>query len=245
MSAITQTSLPVGTIDSGIKHRRDTMDYAASDGAYTAEMERWRLLFVGWNEKYYGNELNVPYIRLSAPASTRALGTYSPISGEGGRSEIKLRPSIYWGSYPGVQGGNEFMPGRMLYLDDILLHEVIHLWQTEGADGCVEKSYNWHGPVFRDRCNLIGRDLGLADVGTKHQKDMPQCRTWPACVRPEGYYLGALADREKDVAPTLLTQAQWDYLLALDVDAKAKESIHILAEYHGAVPTGGDMNIAI
>jgi hypothetical protein len=200
-----KSSLPKGTIDSGLRHRRDTMEYAASDGAYEAEMERWRHLFVGWNEKYYGNELTVPYIRLSAPASTKALGTYSPISGEGGRSEIKLRPSIYYGTYPGVRAGAEYADGRMRYLDDVLLHEIIHLWQKEGKDGKVELSYHWHGPTFRDKCNQIGQDLGLGRVGTKHQKKLPQCRYWPHVVRPEGYYLGALKGREaKDSVVTLV-----------------------------------------
>jgi hypothetical protein len=44
--------------------------------------------------------------------------------------------------------------GRLLFVCDVLLHEIIHQYHHE-ITGKTEDSYKGHGPHFRDTCNLM------------------------------------------------------------------------------------------
>jgi len=149
--------------------------------------ERW----AQWNEAYYESALVPPYILLTEPAGPRTYADCGPISGFGGRCQIRIRPSLLAGTHPHLRGDAE---GRWRFVADVLLHETIHQWQQERS-GQTEQAWHGHGPAFRGRANLIGAALGLAPVRTAKRRgsdrDLPSCAQWPYCVRPEEYYLGA------------------------------------------------------
>jgi hypothetical protein len=179
-----------------VVHRREWWDYVRTE----AEPDRRKLLtrlygeWEGWDAVHFGGTLVAPYVLLTPPPSTKAFGDTSNISAWGGTTQIRLRPSVWTGAHNDFREGDEFAEGRYRFLADILLHETVHQWQGEVALA-PEDAYHGHGPIFRDKCNEIGRRLGLPPVRTqkKRGKDaaLPSCAQWPHCVRPPDYYLGA------------------------------------------------------
>lgn len=180
------------------KHRKQFAAYARehSHEAYRPLLDRFYALWEDWNREHFGGKLVTPHILLAEPKSPKAWGDHSNISGWGSKNQIRIRPSLWDGSHPQVNAGEEYAEGRFLILADVLLHETIHQYHEE-VTGQVEKSYHGHGPAFRDECNRIGRTLGLPPVRTAKArgpaKELPSCAHWPFNVRPEGYYRGALA----------------------------------------------------
>jgi hypothetical protein len=152
--------------------------------------KNWR----GWNGEHFESRLEPPYLLLAEPAYSRAYGCCCALSGFGGRSEIRIRPSLVRGSHPHVEPGERFAEGRRLFVDDVLLHEMVHQWQFEVL-GDPEPAYQGHGPLFRDVANRIGAVLGLSPVRDCKRrgsdKHLPSCSQWPHNVRPKGFYLGA------------------------------------------------------
>jgi hypothetical protein len=150
----------------------------------------WR----AWNTDHFESRLEPPYLLLSEPSTPRRYGDCGPLSGFGGRSQIRIRPSLVRGSHPHVESGCDFQAGRDRFVDDILLHEMIHQWQFEVL-GDGEPAYSGHGPLFRDMANRIGTTLGLEAVRDCKRRgsdrDLPNCAYWPHVVRPRDYYLGA------------------------------------------------------
>jgi|SRR5947209_4974716 len=146
------------------------------------------------NARFFMDEMVTPYIMLNVPNATRSFGDCSAISAFGGRSQIRIRPSILRGDHPVMRQGNLFAEGRFRFAADIMLHEMIHQWQQE-VTGKVEPSYKGHGPAFRDKCNEIGALIGLEPVRVAKARgklrSLPSCAHWPHCVRPEEFYLGA------------------------------------------------------
>lgn len=159
------------------------------------------LQFGAWADYFPG--LVPPVPRLSTPSNPRAEGTYAPVAGDGLRGEIRLRPALLNGKHPIMRPGPEFAEGRFLYVADVLLHESAHAF-CEEVLGDSQNAYHGHGPAFRDVCNAIGARLGLPPVRTSKRRgadaDLPSCAQWPMCVRPPGYYLGALRDGRDDTA---------------------------------------------
>lgn len=159
--------------------------------------KNWRT----WNGEHFDARLEPPYLVLAEPAFSRAYGCCGPLSGFGGRSEIRIRPSLVRGSHPHVRPGEEYLEGRRLFVDDVLLHEMVHQWQFEVL-GDAEPAYQGHGPLFRDVANRIGAVLGLSPVRDCKRRgkdaDLPSCAQWPHCVRPADHYLGAYAPRRRD-----------------------------------------------
>ncbi|MGH2997681.1 MAG: SprT-like domain-containing protein [Gaiellaceae bacterium] len=139
------------------------------------------------NRLHFDGALSAPLIFVSHTAP-RALGDHAERDAHGLRSVIRLHPRA-------VARG-------LAFANDILLHEMVHTWQVELA-GDAETGYRGHGPKFAEQCNAIGGRLGLALVGLKGRKGLPDCAQWPVCVRPAGYYgnAEAEAEREKRVAP--------------------------------------------
>jgi hypothetical protein len=170
-------------------------------------LERW---WVEFNEAHFDGRLVQPYIELNNPSNPKPIGQYSSITGFGGKSGICIRPSVLHGTHPMVRPGDKFVPGRLLIVQDILLHEMIHQWAHEKLEQ-PEPKYDGHGPVFARECNRIGEALSLGKVRqSKHKPkknpEMPSCAQWPHNVRPDDYYLGALADRDgESIRPRLLT----------------------------------------
>lgn len=171
-----------------------------------------------WNEDYFDGAMTPPYILLSEPSSPRRLGDCGPISGFGGRSQIRIRPSLLTGTHPLLaEAASE--EGRRRFVKDVLLHEMIHQWQQE-VTGEREQSYHGHGRTFRDKCNEIGTLLGLPAVGMKPrngQSALPQCTYWPLNVRDANYYLDA-------VKPTLNVEVEDFAVIATLVETNARES---------------------
>ena len=178
-----------------VAHRESFVRYVLEDA------EEWHREHLGalynlwrkWNSEYYDEQLVEPYIMLNEPSNPRGLGDCGGVSGFGGRSQIRIRPSLLTGTYPRMVGGSGSQEGRFRYVADVLLHEMIHQWQYEVV-GKDEDSYHGHGTIFRDKANEIGAKLGLPRVRVKHEKDkdVPLCSHFVHAVRPDGYYLGAL-----------------------------------------------------
>ena len=166
--------------------------------------QNWR----SWNQDHFEGRLEPPYLLLSEPSWSRAGGDCGPLSGFGGRSQIRIRPSLLRGTHPGVKAGDEYAEGRRLLVADILLHEMIHQWQHEIL-GDSEPAYHGHGPLFRDKANQIGQALGLPAVRDCKRRgkdrELQSCSHWPHAVRPAGFYLGAYGCRRRD-RPTALEQ---------------------------------------
>jgi hypothetical protein len=131
-----------------------------------------------FNDLYFDGALTALLVEITAPASPRALATHQPRTPEGVDCVIRIAPGV-------VSGGP-------LVWEDVLLHEMIHVWQAE--TGNQEPGYQGHGPKFAAKCNEIGAKLELPPVGVKGRgKDasgakLPNCAQWPLNVRPAGYY---------------------------------------------------------
>jgi hypothetical protein len=147
-----------------------------------------------WNEQFFSGSMIAPYILFSVTNHSRAFGDYSPISGFGGRGQIRIRESLLTGAHRAVRAGEEFAEGRYKFVEDVLLHETVHQYQYEVL-GRPEKSFKGHGPVFRELCNRVGSRFGLTAVRVAKArgklKTLPSCAHWPHCVRPGGHYAGA------------------------------------------------------
>lgn len=154
----------------------------------------WR----AWNDKHFDGRLEPPYLLLAEPSTPRRYGDCGPLSGFGGRMQIRIRPSLVRGSHPHVRPGENYREGRLRFVDDILLHEMVHQWQFEVL-GDSEPDYCGHGPLFRDVANRIGSVLGLPPVRDCKRRgkdrDRPSCSYWPHVVRPVDHYLGAYRPR--------------------------------------------------
>lgn len=194
--------------------------------------ERWH----AFNRRFYDGILAPPYITFGSPRIPQALGTCATMSDWGGRLQICIRSTLVDGRHRLLRPGPAFLPGRMQFVDDVLLHEMIHQWQFE-VRGDAEASYKGHGPVFAGECNRIGALLDLPPVRPAKQRGpqaaLPSCASWPHNVRPAAYYEGALtralrggpepAPRRRSVSPPVTTDAsylgpisarQWEALAA-------------------------------
>ncbi|UQA59980.1 SprT-like domain-containing protein [Polyangium aurulentum] len=129
--------------------------------------------FDAYNAEHFGGALKQSLILLTAPASPRAEGDYVAQDVHGIPSRIRIAP--------------RFERIGILYLQDILLHEMIHAWQAEVMDD-LENGYRGHGPKFCQKANEIGARLGLGPVAPKGRGGLPRPDYWPSNVRPPGYY---------------------------------------------------------
>ncbi|MDQ5827557.1 MAG: SprT-like domain-containing protein [Chloroflexota bacterium] len=152
-------------------------------------------------------------------------GCVRPMGGLAGiRSAIKIRRSILDGTCLELKHGSRNPKGCRLFLEDVLLHEMINRWQLEVV-GDSDASYSGHGPVFSAKANEISKALGLSIVGRTckardHKaKNLPSPSQWPHNTRPVEYYLGAYAPVEavrasKDKQPNGSLDAQIQALVA-------------------------------
>jgi len=129
--------------------------------------------FDAYNTEHFGGDLKQSLILLTAPASPRAEGDYLAQDIHGIPSRIRIAPRC-------ERAG-------ILYVVDVLLHEMVHAWQAELL-GDVERGYRGHGPKLCQKANEIGAKLGLGPVAPKGRGGLPRPDFWPANVRPSGYY---------------------------------------------------------
>lgn len=186
-----------------VSHRNDfkrfVVDYA--EPWHRVHLVRLYGCWDSWNVEHFESAMTPPYILLSVPSCPRSYGDCSPIAGFGGRSQIRLRPSLLTGTHRVIQPDAP-VEGCLRFVADVLLHEMIHQWQQE-VTGAHEDSYHGHGRTFRDKCNEIGARIGLPRVGLKPRRGvraLPSCNYWPHNVRENNYYLGAIEEQ-----PALVT----------------------------------------
>ncbi|TQS44353.1 hypothetical protein [Cryptosporangium phraense] len=183
--------MPVEIAEVVVAHRRD---YWAWVEQHAEEPNRGMLLRLrdhwhNMNARFFGGRLLEPYVTLTEPSRPATYGQCCYASSWGSRLEIRIRPSLLTGTHPRLSGP---IAGRRLFVDDVLLHEMLH---QEGAEvtGVDEPAYHGHGPHFATRANDIGAVLGLATVVARNRNgsDLPRAAQWPHNVRPADYYLGA------------------------------------------------------
>jgi len=192
-----------------ISHR-NSFEGFVTDGAEGPVAEFVKQLFTEWhnyNEKYFYGKMIVPYINLAQNFTTKRVGEFAPSSSWGGKSEIRIRPTLFTGKHPMIHTGAP-MEGRKRYMFDILLHESIHQYCQEIL-GDPEASYKGHGPVFKSECNRISGLMGLTGLvrdckARGKNRDLPGCQYWPHCVRPDDYYMGAIGKRIKHRTSTAI-----------------------------------------
>jgi|SRR5581483_9243548 len=179
-----------------VRHREDFKDFVIdeADKEYRPALRRLYFLWEQYAKSFFEDSMVPPYILLASPSLPQAFGDYSKVSGFGGHSQIRIRPTLLTGAHRAMKEGERYAKGRLLFVADVLLHETIHQYHHE-VTGHPEDSYKGHGPAFRDVCNEIGEKLGLAPVRVAKargpEKDLPSCAEWPHCVRPKNYYQGA------------------------------------------------------
>src|SRR5437016_3018440 len=66
--------------------------------------ERWEQ----WKGDDFGGEMNAPYIMLGEPSAPQRYGDCSKISCWGGRSQIRIRPSLLRRTHPRIRPEGEF-----------------------------------------------------------------------------------------------------------------------------------------
>ena len=178
-------------------HRQDFARFvqSAAHEWYKEHLGRLYAQWVAYNRAYFDGQLpQVPYITFGTPGSAHTLGLCANISNWGGRLQITIRRSLIDGKYKRLKPGEAYRHGREKFVDDVLLHEMVHQLQMEVLNN-DEPSYKGHGPLFAAVCNRIGDLLDIPHVrpakARGKQKAMPSCAQWPTCVRPPDYYEGA------------------------------------------------------
>ena len=187
-------TLPQSAVQHRLAHWAYIQDDPSVEPWHREHLVRLRGVWEQANRAHYGGALVPPYMLLAEPSEPKLYGDCGRVSGFGGRSQVRLRPSLLAGTHPHMRAGAEHAEGRVRFVADVLLHETVHQWQQEVL-GDQEPAYHGHGPRFRDRANEIGAALGLPPVRTMKRrgadKELPSCSQWPHNVRPVGYYLGA------------------------------------------------------
>ncbi len=193
----------IALTDAAVQHREQFRDFVLlkAEPWHRHHLGKLYELWNEWNRDFFGGALVAPYVLLSEPSAPSRYGDCSSVSGFGGRSQIRLRPSLLTGTHPHMRPGAEFAEGRFRFTADVLLHETNHQHGQE-VSGRTEEAYHGHGPAFRDNCNRLGAVLGLPSV--RHAKargkdrDLPSCAQWPHNVRPADYYLDAIRPPEEE-----------------------------------------------
>ena len=198
LGAVSQLAVTLSPAD--IQHRRETQKFVQDDADPDFQfyllpmMERWH----DWNEKFFGGAMVPPYIELAEPKCPQALADYAPKTGFGGKSRIRVRPSLMSGRHRLVNAADP-VEGIHRFVNDLVGHEMCHQAQYE-IYGDLEEKVNGHGPLFEALCNRIGNELGLPPVKWRRRKNksVPICSGWPYNVQPHDYYLGAFLNEDKN-----------------------------------------------
>jgi hypothetical protein len=226
--------------------------------ADTASRDPLLLLRDHWREcntQFFDGIMLEPYITLTEPSAPQVYGQCCSLSSWGSRLEIRIRPSLLNGTHPQIQATLKqvFDPrsgeasyivdhpatkaGRLKFVEDVLLHEMIHQHITENQPGVDESSYHGHGPVFTGHCNRIGQGLGLSDVVVRNRKkgaeSRPKAAQWPYCVAPPERYNNVYKTPQKRVTASCV--AVPENYLAVSVAATTDNKMEI-----GFVSATGD-----
>ena len=193
---------PLSTVDLRRPHR-ETRVIVDKEGHDVVKV-LYRL-YDEFNADFFAAKLSKDPLILVAPTkSPRAFGDASAADWHGLRSPIRIRPDVF------RRGG----PNLGI---DVLLHEMVHVWQFEVIKD-LELGYQSHGPRFAMRCNEIrdlvnakaGREVITSIVMAKGRKGYPSASQWPCNVRPPGWYENdfSITVRRKPKAKTLATSPE-------------------------------------
>jgi hypothetical protein len=241
---------PVAPIpEEALRHREDFRRYVLdrAEAWHREHLGRLYESWDGWNAAHFEGKLRSPYILLNEPSNPRRLGDCGPISGFGGLSQIRIRPSLLRGTHPMVLRGMRDDEGLSRFAADVLLHEMIHQWAQE-VSGEREQAYHGHGPAFRDHCNRIGAVLGLPPVRCSKargsDKELESCSHWPHVVRPSNYYRGTVTcrhmpSRRRNATLEVVRQLALDALAGLTEPARVRK---YLEEILSVVSTSRDVS---
>jgi hypothetical protein len=182
-------------------------EYARSQDGYDARLYD---LWDRWNDEFFEGRMVPSLIQLTDPGQTQCYGCCTTFSGLAGiHSAIKIRRSILDGTLRDLKHGNRNPQGLRRFLEDVLLHEMVHQWHHEVTGDTDPPDYRGHGPAFSAKVNEIGARLGLPRVGrTRMKRDcadkgLESPQHWPHNVRPDVYYLGAHVPSRMDKPKTV------------------------------------------
>src|SRR5215203_1641466 len=120
--------------------RRQIREHARGQEGYDARLYD---LWEEWNVRFFEGLLVPPLVQLAEPGQTHNYGDCSNYSGLAGiRSRIRLRPSILGGTLRDLRDGSRNPKGLRRFLEDVLLHEMIHEFQQEITG---ERDDSWSG----------------------------------------------------------------------------------------------------
>jgi hypothetical protein len=206
------------------------------------------------NAGFFDGRMLEPYITLTEPSAPQLYGQCCSLSSWGSRLEIKLRPSLLDGTHPqlgvvivwdgplGRDGLGRYdkeatEAGRLQFVKDVLLHEMIHQHIMEHQPDVNEESYHGHGPVFTEHCNRIGAQLGLDEVVVRNRngKKLPKSPQWPMCVAGPDRYLGVFQPHQKRVTATSVTIPPGYRVFAVEPASGMDDYLEI-----GFAPASGD-----
>jgi len=95
-----------------------------------------------------------------------------------------IRPSLLAGTLQDFREGNKDPEGLQRFMDQVLLHEMIHQWQVEvnHTDPGEFRNYGGHGSTFSGKANEIGATLELPPSAYATRRATPERR--PTCPTP-------------------------------------------------------------
>ncbi len=163
----------------------------ATEQAEPAIREVLKHLYKKWgtyNRLYFSRNLAFVHLIVSDLPS-RQLGGHANTTDWGAKTQIQIARRLVLGRDRMVKSP---WPSRglKLFVEDILLHEMIHQYHAE-VTGNTEPGHRGHGPEFARICNEIGEKLKLPKVVARTRRGKrksPQCTYWPHTVRPANYY---------------------------------------------------------
>jgi hypothetical protein len=209
--------------------------YASGQEGYDARLYD---LWDEWNEEFFESRMVPSLIQLTDPGQNHNYGCCTNFSGLAGiRSAIKIRASILDGKPRDLKHGTRDPQGLRLFLEDVLLHEMVHQYHRE-VTGNTDDGYRGHGPAFSAKVNEVGAKLGLPAVGrTRMKRDtedkgLPEPQHWPHNVRPDSFYLGAHVPSRADKPPGMFVP--FDIQDAIPVLLKNWDVDELLEQLHEA-----------
>ena len=164
-------------------------------GAYTLEIpEEWHYVheklnrsWESFNEAFFGDELTKPLILINDPEPeidcVEELGLFGAYKFKDGVSFIGVTSYLFQSLTE--KDSPEFKSIKFKFVEDILLHEIVHQFLEETGELDVnEQQHLWHGHKFAEICNVVGAKLGLSPV---YVNQKPYCFAWPDSVRRVGH----------------------------------------------------------
>jgi hypothetical protein len=195
-NTINRSVLETSTIEFKQHFRQYLKDLAQDSDPYRVELieklewcfDRWEY----WRQKFFPNaDLVFPFFQSMKRGSE--FGHYSTCGSSGQPSVIHIRRAYLMGESDitvwKLSPTKKLVlkkdhPERLRYVDQTILHELVHQFLHEGAEAKVRRgyasaesgrnNYKGHGPLFAAECNRINKilhpELGFDFVPVRHSK---------------------------------------------------------------------------